>query len=168
MNVLLREYQERDHESCKHLWRELTQRHREIYSDPTIGGDDPGSYFETYLKKTNLRQLRVAEEDSVIVGMAGLLVDGDEAEIEPVVVRSGSRSKGIGTRLIEQLKVEAKRLGIRYLSIRPVTRNVEAIECFYRAGFLLLGRLEMFLDLTEESPSDWQDGVTIHGYRFRY
>lgn len=168
MKILIRGYQERDLEGCKQLWRELTQRHREIYSDPSIGGDDPGIHFEAYLKRTNLHQLWVAEEDSVVVGMAGLLMDGDEAEIEPIVIRSGFRSKGTGSLLIEKLKVEAKEHGVSYLSIRPVARNVEAIECFYRAGFSLLGHLEMFLDLTEEDPGNWQDGVTIHGYRFRY
>ena len=168
MNVTIREYQDQDLESCKQLWRQLTQRHRDIYSDQSIGGDDPGSYFEHYLKKTNLAGPWVAEEESTIVGMAGLLIDDEEAEIEPIVIRSEFRSQGVGTLLIEQLKAEASARGIVYLSIRPVARNVEAIKCFHRAGFSLLGHIDMFIDLTEESDEGWKDGITIHGYAFRY
>ena len=168
MNVMIREYQDQDLESCKHLWRELTQRHRDIYLDQSIGGDDPGIYFEPYLKKTNLAGLWVAEEASTIVGMAGLLVDDQEAEIEPLVIRSEFRSRGVGALLIEQLKSEASARGVKYLSIRPVARNVEAIQCFHRAGFSLLGHLEMFLDLTKQGDEGWKDGITIHGSAFRY
>ncbi|HJS19712.1 MAG TPA: GNAT family N-acetyltransferase [Anaerolineales bacterium] len=167
MNLVIREYQEDDLESCKQLWRELTQHHRNIYSDQSIGGEDPGIHFEHYLKKTNLCKLWIAEEDSVVIGMAGLLLDEDEGEIEPVVIRPDYRSQGIGTLLIESLKNESKARGVRYLSINPVARNVEAIQCFYRAGFKLLGHIEMFLDLTDESDQDWQKGVTIHGHPFR-
>ena len=168
MYVAIREYQERDLESCKHLWMELTQRHRDIYLDQSIGGDDPGVYFEPYLKKTNLTGLWVAEESSTIVGMAGLLMDDDEAEIEPIVIRSEFRSRGVGTLLIEKLKAEARQRGVEYLSIRPVARNVEAIKCFHSAGFSLLGHIDMFLDLTKESDEGWKDGITIHGHTFRY
>ncbi|MCI0549828.1 MAG: GNAT family N-acetyltransferase [Anaerolineae bacterium] len=143
MNITIREYQDHDLESCKLLWRELTQHHRDTYLDQSIGGDDPGIYFERYLKKTNLAGLWVAEAGSVI-GMAGLLMDEDEAEIEPIVIRSDFRSRGVGTLLIEKLKTEAKERGVEYLSIRPVARNVEAIKCFHRAGFALLGHLICF------------------------
>jgi GNAT superfamily N-acetyltransferase len=168
MNITIREYQTQDLESCKALWRELTQRHRDLYEDPTIGGDDPALYFEYYLKKTNLVGPWVAEADSEVVGMAGLLMDGEDAEIEPVVVRSDFRSRGVGSRLIERLKAEAKARGAGYLSIKPVARNVEAIRCFYRAGFSLLGHIDMFLDLTGESSQEWKEGVTIHGHDFQY
>lgn len=167
MNITIREYQDRDFEGCKMLWRQLTQHHRDIYSDQSIGGDDPGMYFERYLQKTNLAGLWVAEE-SLVVGMAGLLIDEEEAEIEPIVIHSEFRSRGVGTQLIEKIKTEAKERGVEFLSIRPVARNVEAIQCFHRAGFSLLGHIDMFLDLTEKCDDEWKDGVTIHEYAFRY
>lgn len=169
MDVTIREYQNTDFESCKQLWRELTQRHRDIYFDQSIGGDDPGAAFDGYLKKTNLAGVWVVGQDGLVLGMAGLLVDGNDAEIEPIVIRSESRSQGIGTLLIGKLKAEAKEHGIVYLSIRPVARNIEAIQCFHRAGFSLLGHIDMFLDLTDESgQEEWKEGVTIHGNAFRF
>jgi GNAT superfamily N-acetyltransferase len=169
MDVTIREYQDTDFESCKQLWRELTQRHRDIYFDQSIGGDDPGAAFEHYLKKTNLAGLWVVEQAKLVLGMAGLLVDGNDAEIEPIVIRSESRSQGIGILLIKKLKAEAKERGTVYLSIRPVARNIEAIKCFYHAGFSLLGHIDMFLDLTDENgQEEWKEGITIHGNAFRY
>ena len=168
MNVTIREHQDGDLESCTQLWRELTQRHRDIYFDQSIGGDDPGVTFENYLKKTNLAGIWVAEQDTLVIGMVGLLVYGNDAEIEPIVIRSDFRSRGVGTLLIEKLKIEAKQRRAGYLSIRPVARNIEAIKCFHRAGFSLLGHIDMFLDLSEEDDQGWQDGVTIHGNTFRY
>ena len=168
MNITIRKYQDGDFESCKLLWQELTQHHRNIYLDQSIGGDDPGIYFERYLQKTELAGLWVAEGDSAVIGMAGLLINHEEAEIEPIVIRSEYRSQGLGTHLIEKLKTEAKERGVEYLSIRPVARNVEAIQCFYRAGFSFLGHIDMFLDLTEEGIQGWKDGITIHGHAFHY
>jgi GNAT superfamily N-acetyltransferase len=168
VNISIREYQDGDLESCKLLWRELTQHHRDIYSDQSIGGDDPGIYFERYLEKPNLVGPWIVEDNSIVLGMAGLLVDKEEAEIEPIVIRSEFRSHGVGTLLLERLKAEARKRGVEYLSIRPVARNIEAIKCFHRAGFSILGQIDMFLDLTEESSQGWKDGVNIHGYAFRY
>ena len=168
MNVTIRKYQDGDLESCNYLWRELTQRHRDVYFDQSIGGDDPGAAFENYLKKTNLAGIWIVEQAALVIGMAGLLVDGSDAEIEPIVIRSDFRSRGVGTLLIERLKIEAKQHGSGYLSIRPVARNIEAIKCFHRAGFSLLGHIDMFLDLSEEGDQGWKDGVTIHGNTFRY
>lgn len=47
--VVVRNYQDVDRQRCQSLWRELTQWHREIYGDQTIGGDQPENYFD----KTN-------------------------------------------------------------------------------------------------------------------
>ncbi|MBI4300887.1 MAG: hypothetical protein HY677_07095, partial [Chloroflexi bacterium] len=41
METTIREYRTADFEACRSLWGELTRHHREIYEDPTIGGDDP-------------------------------------------------------------------------------------------------------------------------------
>lgn len=167
MNII-REYQEQDFESCRKLWEELTQRHRDIYFDPSIGGEDPGIAFERYLKRTDLAGIWVVEQDGLVVGMAGLLIDEDDAQVEPIVIGSALRSQGVGTLLLAKLKVEAKGRGASFLSIRPVARNVEAIQCFYRAGFSSLGHIDMFMDLSDENDQAWLDGVTIHGNHFRY
>ncbi|MEE9223344.1 MAG: hypothetical protein V3U51_01160 [Thermoplasmata archaeon] len=48
-DVTIRQYQQSDLESCRSLWVDLTQRHRDIYESSTIGGDDPGENFDKHL-----------------------------------------------------------------------------------------------------------------------
>lgn len=168
MNVSLRPYQPSDLESCRALWRELTQRHRDIYDDPTIGGSDSGGEFDLHLARPQLAGVWVAEVNADIVGLSGLLVEGDGGEIDPMVVSSAYRSQGIGRQLLDHVVEEAKKRGVRFLSVRPVARNIEAISFYFEAGFQVLGYLDMFVDLSEASERDWKAGITIHGNEFRY
>ncbi len=168
MSILIRSYRPADLAACRELWRELTQRHRDIYNDSTIGGADPGLYFDQYLTRPNLGGVWVAEQDAAVVGLCGLLLDGTEGEIEPIVVSAARRSRGIGRRLLRHLIAEAKRRGLKFLNIRPVARNAEAITLFHRAGFRTLGHIQMFTDLRPAKKGKWRTGVDLHGNPFRY
>lgn len=50
--VVVRDYVSADYSACRMLWVdrmlwvELTEHHRRIYEDPSVGGDDPGSAFD--------------------------------------------------------------------------------------------------------------------------
>ncbi|MEX1254955.1 MAG: GNAT family N-acetyltransferase [Dehalococcoidia bacterium] len=166
-DLSIRPYEPRDLEACRGLWRELTQRHRDIYEDQTIGGDDPGPYFDTYIERSDLAGAWVVEVEGAVAGLTGLLVNDDEAEVEPVVVTAALRSRGIGRRLLERMIEEARSRSIRFLSIRPVARNVEAIALFHEAGFRTLGHLDMFMHLGNDER-EFKQGVTVHGRDFSY
>lgn len=47
--VIVRDYADGDYGACRSLWAELTEYHRGIYGNPSIGGDDPGAGFDDYL-----------------------------------------------------------------------------------------------------------------------
>jgi ribosomal protein S18 acetylase RimI-like enzyme len=149
------------------LWVELTQRHREIYDDPSIGGDDPGLYFDEHLARVGPERLWVADRDGEAVGLVGLIVDGQEAEVEPIVVASAHRGEGVGRALLEHMVEEAKKLGVRYLSVKPVARNLEAISFYYDFGFQTLGEIELFMDLGTPAPGTWKPGPELFGHSFR-
>ena len=167
MNI--REYEPSDLEVCRDLWRDLTQRHRDIYEDPAIGGGDPGPYFdEHYLKHPHFHKLWVAEVDGEVIGLCGLLVDGEEAELEPIVVRPSHRNSGVGNALAQHVIKEASDLGKKYINVRPVGRNIEAIRFFNREGFQVLGRLELSLRLHAKPLSGPEKTADIHGSRFVY
>jgi GNAT superfamily N-acetyltransferase len=167
LDLSIRPYDPSDLDACRSLWRELTERHREIYDDPTIGGSDPGIYFDsTYLARADLAGVWVAELDGQVVGLHGLLIDGDHGEIEPIVVTAERRSRGIGRRLLGHAVEQARARRVRLLSIRPVARNVEAMRLFHRAGFRLLGHIDMFMDLSGERA--FKGDVSIHGLDFRH
>ena len=166
--MTIREYPPADLDVCRELWRALTQRHRDIYRDPSIGGADPGIEFDQHLSDPRLTKLWVAVVGSEVVALCGLLVEHDEAELEPIVVHPSHRNRGIGARLAEHAIDESRRLRMKYINVRPVARNIDAIEFFHRKGFTLLGRLELSIPLGAGAFPDPGREVDVHGLRFTF
>lgn len=167
MAAKIREHRPDDLEECRELWRHLTQRHRDIYEDQTIGGDDPGPYFdEHYLVDDRPAKVWVAERDGELVGLCGLLLKHGEAELEPIVVLDGERNAGIGSRLAQTAIAEAERLGASAIVVRPVGRNDKAIRFFHREGFDVLDRVELTKPLTRK-PNPPAGTTDVHGRTFR-
>lgn len=105
------------------------------------------------------------DEDKV-VGFVGLVVEGEDAEIEPLVVARGKRGKGIGRQLVRQAAAAAARAkGVKFLTVRPVARNKEALAFFRAQGLANVGRIELFTDLAGRK---WKKGLKIHGLEYRY
>jgi len=165
VEVLIRKYSEEDRASCRGLWEELTVRHREIYDDPTIGGDDPGLYFDKHLAQAGPEHIFVATEEGAIVGLSGYLVNGNEACVEPLVVRKSRRGRGIGTMLLEAVGNDLDKTAIKYLTVKPAARNVEALEFFRKRGFDKLGMIELFQDF---SGTKWRKDAKLLGMEFEY
>jgi len=164
-DVLIRKYSPEDLQACRALWAELTEWHRQIYSDNSIGGANPGAYFDDHLARAGADRLIVAEFESKVVGLTGLLLDGDEAEVEPLVVSESRRQHGIGAALLEAAIHEAKKLGVKYLNVRPVARNAGAIAFFRDSGFVNIGRVELFMDFSGKS---WKPGIELHSMNFNF
>jgi GNAT superfamily N-acetyltransferase len=164
----IRSYRPDDRDACRVLWAELTEHHRRIYGDPTIGGEDPGAYFDTYLATPERAATWVAVVDGAVVGLTGLFDHGDSGEIEPVVVTEARRGQGIGRALIDHVIGEARARGYTYLAIRPVARNRSAIATFYAAGFQTLGgHVDLTIDLAPRSHGWLRDG-RLHDLEFDY
>ena len=95
-------------------------------------------------------------------------MEGEEADVEPVVVSSKYRNRGIGKALIDHVVREAKKYNVRFLSVKPVARNVEAISFFVDAGFHIIGHIDLFQDLSLNPKREWKTGITIHGNKLKY
>jgi GNAT superfamily N-acetyltransferase len=162
---MIRKYQPGDREQCRSLWKELTEWHREIYQDPTIGGEHPEDHFDKHLAKVGPDRLWVAVHDSQVVGLVGLIVEAEEAEIEPLIVSKPHRHKGIGKQLISAVVSEARNLGVRFLNVKPVARNIQAIKFLYKQGFKNLGHIELFLDFSEQA---WKPGPQLFECKFNF
>jgi GNAT superfamily N-acetyltransferase len=163
--VLVRRFETRDAAVCRALWAELTNRHRELYDDLSIGGADPGSGFDGYLEEFGEECLWVADDSGSVVGFAGLIVRGRKAEVEPVVVSAPRRGEGIGRALVEALVKEARTREIDQLVVRPVARNADAVAFFNELGFKALGHVELLLDF-RRSPGYWRPGERLAGREF--
>lgn len=161
----IRQYQLSDRDGCRSLWRELTEWHQKIYNDKTIGGEHPEDYFDKYLANVKPSRLWVAIDDSRIVGLVGLIVKEGEAEMEPLVVSKGYRHKGIGTQLIKTVLEEAKSLGVKSFSVKPVARNIDTINFLYDQGFKNIGQIELFISF---SNYKWKPGPDLFGHKFNF
>ncbi len=167
MKVNIREYRDSDYDACRALWVELTQHHRDIYADQSIGGDDPGAELDSHLKDPKRAKTWVAERKDSVLGFCSLIVEYGSGEIDPVVVTKSDRSKGVGTALLQTAIEEAKSRGMRSVSIQPVARNVDAMRLYRRLGFHILGHIDMTLYLSSKA-SNWKPGITIHGEEYVY
>jgi GNAT superfamily N-acetyltransferase len=171
-DVTVRPYLSGDLAACRALWIELTQAHRELYGDPSIGGQDPGRFFDRHLELVGPEHLWVAVDGEQVVGLVGLMMsggsEGREAEVEPVVVAAAHRGHGVGQALLARVAAEARTLGVRYLSVKAVARNQAAICFYYHVGFCLLGEIEMFMDLQRSAAAPWQAGPELFGCQMYY
>jgi GNAT superfamily N-acetyltransferase len=171
MKISVREYRDSDYDVCRSLYGELAQHHADIYEDHSIAGEDPGRGFDKYLGLSNRRGTWVAEVDGQAVGFTGLLEYLNEegvVEIEPLVVSTSFRGKGIGSKLVDYAKKEAKKKGYRFITVRPELRNEEAFKLYVRLGFNLVGGVELFQDLSPERGRTWKSGIKILGHKLRY
>lgn len=181
-SVTIRSYRATDHRDCRQLWAEFTEAHRALYEPPADGdvarvrrtgdadppGGDPGAAFEEYLTRLDLSGMWVADDEGAgAVGLVGLILDGAAGAVEPVVVTAGRRGEGIGRALLSHVADQARRRGLRRLTIAPASRNLDALRCLHAAGYDALANVTLAIDLSPHE-SRWQDGVDLHGLRFRY
>ena len=165
-DVTIRPYEPDDVAACRLLWAQMTQHHRDIYNDPSIGGDNPGLEFDQHLEKVSAKHVWVACIDEQVVGLTALIHTGEEAEIEPVAVSKEHRGQGVGRALVDHATAEAKKLGVLCLSVKPVARNEDAIAFFHEIGFNTLGHIQLFKWLGPPMPGQWRSGPTISGRSF--
>ena len=166
--VLIRKYRPSDHGHCRDLWAELTMWHRGIYDDGTIGGTDPGRHFDSHLREHGPRSILIAEMNGQIVGMAGLINNNGDYELEPLIVRKKYRGQGIGRMLTQAVINAARNEGANLLNVKPVARNDPAIRFFHELGFDTLGHIQMFIDFSAADRQKWKGKKRLAGKDFRY
>ncbi|MDH4104006.1 MAG: GNAT family N-acetyltransferase [Thermoleophilia bacterium] len=163
MNV--RGYRAIDLEACRTLWVQLTEWHRDLYGAPEIGGDDPGAHFDQHLAAVGATNIWVAECDDDVVGLVGMIPDGTQAELEPIVVSPPYRGRGIGRALVDVVIATARERGLRTVFARPAARNAETLRFFHSRGFDVLGQVEVMYDLV--SREHWRSGEQMARREFR-
>jgi ribosomal-protein-alanine N-acetyltransferase len=107
----------------------------------------------------------VADAAGEIVGLAGMLLHGDRAELEPVAVTEAYRRRGVGRQLVDAVVGAARDEGARRISVRPTGRNAAAIRFLQSAGFGVLARVELQRDL-DGRDRGWRPGEKVAGREF--
>jgi [ribosomal protein S18]-alanine N-acetyltransferase len=77
----------------------------------------------------------VAEDGTGLVGYAGLLVVGPEADVQTVAVRADRQGSGLGRRLVEDLLDEARRRGCSQVLLEVREGNDPARHLYELLGF---------------------------------
>jgi GNAT superfamily N-acetyltransferase len=146
--VTIRPYRPSDHSDCRALWAQLIEHRRRLYGDPRLGGRDPGAGFEEYLTRLDLSGMWVAENDAEgVIGFLGLILDGRAGSVDPVVVATAFRGRGVGRALLTRVADEARRRGLARLSVSPAARDEAALRSLHAAGFTALASVTLSLDL---------------------
>lgn len=165
-DVAIRSYRPSDHSACRRLWAELTEHHRSLYGDPNYGGRDPGAGFEEYLTQLNLSGMWVADhEEEGPVGFVGLMLEGREGQVEPVVVTESMRGRGIGRALLAKVADEARRRGLSRLTVSPSARDASALHMLHAAGFGTIATVTLSLNVANAGGTGPAD-LELYDLRF--
>ncbi len=85
------------------------------------------------------RHYLVAHDNDELVGYAGLLGAGSQADVVTVAVATGRWGHGIGSALLEALLTEARRRGCQEVFLEVRTDNTRAQDLYRRYGFTEIG-----------------------------
>jgi GNAT superfamily N-acetyltransferase len=171
--VTIRAYRPSDHHDCRLLWAELTTHRQGLYGESPREAD-PGAGFEEYLTQLNLSGMWVADTGTNVGGFVGLMLDGRSGAIDPVVVAETMRGRGIGRALLSTVVGEARRRGLRRLSVSPSARDLAALHSLHAAGFGTVATVTLAYDLTGRrsggaAPGTSDDaGSTLDLYDLRF
>ena len=92
------------------------------------------SILEGELKSENSKYILI-ENNSEIVGFAGILITPDDTQITNIVVKKSKRKKGIGSLLLDRLIEMTKELKKESISLEVNETNKSAIKLYEKAGF---------------------------------
>ena len=145
--VTIRPYRPADHNACRGLWGQLVDHRNRLYGHRSAE-PDPSAGFEEYLTQLNLSGMWVAEDGADgVVGFVGLMIEGRAGEVNPIVVTSGRRGRGIGRAMLAKVVEEARRRGLSELSVSPPTRDRSALRALHTAGFATVSSVTVSYDL---------------------
>lgn len=77
----------------------------------------------------------VAEENSKIIGYAGLSVQAPDSDIQTIAVGTEHQGQGMGVQLLDHMLHRARELGVRSTFLEVRTDNAPAIALYDNAGF---------------------------------
>jgi GNAT superfamily N-acetyltransferase len=165
--VTIRPYRPSDHNDCRRLWAELTRHRHGLYAEATRE-TDAGAGFEEYLTQLNLSGMWVADGGRGVVGFVGLMLDGRAGEVDPVVVADGMRGRGIGHALLAKVVDEARRRGLRRLTVSPSVRDIAALRSLHTAGFATVASVTLAYNLGAPSGAPQGQDATLDLHHLRF
>ena len=133
--------------------------------DAKLTGRRRERYFQTKLKMaladTGVEVSLAAENDGLFVGfLLARVYYGEFGSAEPTAVldtldvHPDFAGRGIGTALIDQLRMQLAALGVDTLQTQVSWDDQRLLHFFHKQGFTLAPRLSLDLDLTRPSHAE--------------
>jgi [ribosomal protein S18]-alanine N-acetyltransferase len=146
-------------------------RRRHLRSVVRIDGQEHGDRWSPALFLAELRRgdadrcYVVALEGSTVVGFAGMVFTGGDGHVTTIAVDASHRRRGVGTRLLLALAVDARRRGVDALTLEVRASNEAALALYRRFGFAPAGiRRGYYADNGEDALVLWANDVTDDAY----
>jgi ribosomal-protein-alanine N-acetyltransferase len=99
----------------------------------------PAAYRAEISDVRNRRYLAAEDGSGGLLGWAGVLIAGNQAEILTIGVVPTARRRGIGTKLLDALVDQARQRRVRELFLEVRVDNDAARLLYERNGFVVLG-----------------------------
>jgi [ribosomal protein S18]-alanine N-acetyltransferase len=119
-------------------WWDVPAAHRietEVFPDPW----SVETFWSELAHVPESRHYVVAEDDGEVVGYAGMVATGHQADVQTVAVRADRQGRGLGGELLRALLDEARRRGAGEVLLEVRAENVAAQELYARHGFERIG-----------------------------
>ena len=85
-----------------------------------------------------------AFSNDVYVGHGGFTFAADEGYVTNIVVGENARRQGVASKILEEMLLSAKDLGLAFLSLEVRESNLSAIKLYEKNGFTLRGKRPKF------------------------
>ncbi len=103
----------------------------------------------------------LVEQDGALVGEGFTLRSGHEYQTIGLALVARARGRGIGTRLMQVLEDESRRLGARRLYLTVWSANVSAVHVYRKVGYVESGRRPDWVLMDSGETCDLIDMVKI-------
>jgi len=125
---------------------EVVNIEKQVYTWPW----SPWIFFQELIAPE--RYYVVAEVGGQIIGYAGLQWVLDEGHVTNIAVRKEWQRRGIGSLLLENLIVKAKKLNLKFLTLEVRASNRAALSLYKKFGFVVEGiRKNYYVKPTEDA-----------------
>jgi ribosomal protein S18 acetylase RimI-like enzyme len=138
-------------DELRELWLQMLEHHRAIVGDaapvqaPATSWERARDRFGGWLRAGGaILRIARAGESGEAIGFALCYLESEGptfalgpqyGEVDSLVVSDSARGAGVGTALLDAVRVELERRGVRYWAIGVLAQNTRAAELYGRLGF---------------------------------
>lgn len=118
------------------------------------------SFLYELLENERAFYLTAKNEYGRIMGYVGMWIVFDEGHITNLATHPQYRRQGVARSLMDQLILDSKERGVRYLTLEVRRTNSEAQELYQKLGFVHMGvRRKYYLDNNEDALIMWKGPI---------